>query len=186
MTDFNLYDETNAPEAARPVLATAKSAFGFVPNLLGTLSESPAAAEAYLTLAGIVDKTSLSPAERQIVLLSVSYENTCHYCMAAHSVSAEMQKVPQDVVDAIRNDDSIANVKLEALRKFTIQVVDKRGWVSHEDIQAFVDVGYTSQQILEVILGVSFKMLSNYVNHITDTPLDAAFAKKEWVSPASK
>jgi len=84
------------------------------------------------------------------------------------------------VTDAIRNDLPIADSKLEALRVFTTKVVDQRGWVSEEDIQAFVQAGYNKQQIIEVILGVSVKTLSNYVNHISQTPVDDAFAKRAW------
>lgn len=185
-TKFTVHTKQTAPEASVELLQGTEKNLGFIPNLIGIMAEAPAVTKGYLSIMQIFDETSFSPTERQVVILTASRYNECHYCMAAHSVIAEMQKVPQDVVDAIRNDNSFADDKLEALRKFTTQVVDKRGWVSHEDIQAFVDAGYTRQQILEVILGVSFKTLSNYVNHITDTPLDTAFAKKEWASPASK
>lgn len=185
-TKFTIHTKETAPETSVALLHGTEKAFGFIPNLVGMMAESPAVAKGYLNIAQIFDETSFSPTQRQVVILTASLYNECHYCMAAHSVIAEMQKVPQDVVDAIRNDEPIADVKLEALRQFTIQVVDKRGWVSNDDIQAFIDAGYTKQQILEVILGVSFKTLSNYVNHITDTPVDTAFAKKAWTSPASQ
>ena len=185
-TKFTVHTKETAPETSVALLQGAEKAFGFVPNLIGMMAESPALTKGYLSIAQIFDETSFSPTQRQVITLTASRYNECHYCMAAHSVIAEMQKVSQDVIDAIRNDDPIVDVKLEALRNFTTQVVDKRGWVSNEDIQAFVDAGYNRQQILEVILGVSFKTLSNYVNHITDTPVDTAFAKKAWASPTSK
>ncbi|GJL73671.1 MAG: hypothetical protein NMNS01_28700 [Nitrosomonas sp.] len=185
-TKFTVHTKETVPENSIAFLQGAEKSFGFVPNLIGIMAESPALTKGYLSIAQIFDETSFSPTERQVITLTASRYNECHYCMAAHSVIAEMQRVPQDVVDAIRNDDPIADVKLEALRKFTTQVVDKRGWVSNEDIQAFINAGYTKQQILEVILGISFKTLSNYVNHITDTPVDAAFANKVWTSPVSK
>lgn len=185
-TKFIVHTKETAPENSLVLLQDAEKAFRFVPNLIGMMAESPALTKGYLSIAQIFDETSFSPTQRQVIILTASRYNQCHYCMAAHSVIAEMQKVPQDVVDAIRNDNPIADVKLEALRKFTTQVVDKRGWVSNEEIQAFVDAGYARQQILEVILGISFKTLSNYVNHITNTPVDTAFAKKAWLSPTSK
>lgn len=180
MTNFIVHTKESAPEQSVALLEGAKKAFGFVPNLMGTMAESPATAKGYLTLSQIFDQTSFSTTERQVVLLAASRYNECHYCIAAHSVIAEMQKIPHEVVEAIRNDRPITDPKLEALRHFTTQMVDKRGWISDEDSQAFVDAGYTPQQILEVILGVSFKTLSNYVNHIADTPVDAAFAAKSW------
>ena len=39
---------------------------------------------------------------------------------------------------------------------------------------AFLDAGWGAQQVLEVVLGVSIKMMSNYTNAIARVPLDAA------------
>jgi len=155
-----------------------------VPNLLGTMAEAPALLNAYTTLAGIFDKTSFNPTERQVVLLSVSYENSCEYCVAAHSVIASMQKVPADVVEAIRKNQPITDPRLEALRRFTTAVVASRGWPTEEQTSAFLAAGYGRQQILEVVLGVGMKTLSNYTNHLAGTPLDAAFAKAAWSKDA--
>ena len=105
--------------------------------------------------------------------------------MAAHTVVAGMQKVPTDVIDAVRGDRPIIDHRLEALRLFATAVVEKRGWVSDDDISAFLAAGFSRAQILEVILGVSFKTLSNYTNHVADTLLDKAFETGAW-SPAVK
>ena len=185
MTEFNLYDETYAPEAARPVLATAKGAIGFVPNLLGTLAESPAAAEAYLTLAGIVDKTSLSPAERQIVLLTVSYENTCHYCMAAHSTLAGGAGVDAATLTALRTGTPLPDARQEALARFTRTMVRERGYANDTDIKAFLDAGFTKANIFDVITATALKTISNYANHIAETPVDAPFQAQTWAKPAA-
>ena len=185
-TKFTIHTKETASEKSVVLLQGAEKNIGFIPNLIGMMAESPAVTKGYLNISQVFDETSFSPTERQVVILAASRYNECHYCMAAHSVIADMQKVPQDVVDAIRNDHPIADTKLEALRKFTTQVVDQRGFVSDEEIQEFVDAGYTRQHILEVILGVTFKTLSNYVNHITDTPVDNAFTRKAWTSPESQ
>ncbi len=180
MTQFTVHTKQTAPDNSVPVLETAEKAYGFIPNLLAVLAESPAAAKGYLTLSGIFDESSLTAVERQVVILTASRYNECHYCMASHTVVAGMQNVPQQAIEAIRNDQPIENVKLEALRQFTTRIVDQRGWVSDENIQEFTQAGYAQQQIIEVILGVSLKTLSNYVDHISQTPLDDAFAKKTW------
>ena len=73
----------------------------------------------------------------------------------------------------------------KALRLFTTQVVDKRGWLSAEDVGNFIAAGYSQAQILEVVLGVAMKTISNYTNHIAGTELDAAFADFAWQAPQS-
>ncbi len=174
----------NVPEQVRPMLEKAKNSYGFVPNILGVMAHAPATLEAYMTLSGLFDKTSLSPTERQVVLLAISAENECTYCVAAHTAIAQMQNVDADVVEAIRNGEPILDDKLEALRRFAVEIVTTRGWPSDEVKQAFHDAGYSEAQALEVILGVGMKTLSNYTNHAADTPLDDAFSDAVW-EPAS-
>lgn len=173
----------SAPAASRELLKAAGSKFGFVPNLLGMFANAPALLEGYLTLAGIFDKASLSPTERQVVLLAASFENSCEYCMAAHSAIAEMQKVDQSVISALRDGKPIVDAKLESLRSFAAETVRTRGWPSPEVVSRFTGAGYTPAQALEVVLGVGLKTLSNYANHLAATPLDAAFAPVKWSKP---
>lgn len=183
MNNFKVHTKETAPTESIAQLASAESAYGFIPNLLGVMAESPATLGAYLAVGQLFEKSSFSPTERQIVLLTTSRFNQCDYCMGAHSVIAGMQEVPKDIIDAIRNDRPIEIGKLEALRVFTNEMVENRGHMSSTDIEAFLGSGYTMAQILEVILAVSFKTLSNYVNHVAETPLDDAFAAQAWVPP---
>lgn len=176
MSKFKVHGADTAPAKSAEWLQQAKSAFGFVPNLLGTFAEAPATLEGYMTLGRIFDGSSFDATERQVVLLTVSRYNDCHYCVAAHTVIAGMQKVPRNVVDAIRDGRAIGDERLEALRRFTTAVVDKRGQVGDEDIASFEAAGFSRQQVLEVILGVAYKTISNYTNHVAQTPLDDAFA----------
>jgi alkylhydroperoxidase family enzyme len=67
--------------------------------------------------------------------------------------------------------------------RFTALVVRNRGWVSDADTDAFFAVGYTRRNVLEVILGVATKVMSNYTNHIAHTQLDKFMRGNEWVEP---
>ncbi len=180
---FDPHSIESAPEAARPILEGAQAALGFVPNLYANFAESPELLEAYTTIGGIFDKTPLTPAERQVILLTVSYQNNCDYCMAAHSTIAAMQKVDGHIVTALREGAPLTNPKLEALRTFTALVVEGRGWVKPADAVALVAAGYPKRTVLDVILGVGMKTLSNYTNHIARTPLDQAFEPQAWTRP---
>ncbi|GAB4191375.1 MAG: carboxymuconolactone decarboxylase family protein [Phycisphaeraceae bacterium] len=177
---LNAHTIENASKEARGMLEQANNRYGFVPNLLGVMANAPALLEAYMTLSGLFDKTSLSPTERQVVLLSVSATNECGYCVAAHTAIAQMQGVDSDVVDAIRCGKPIEDEKLESLRRFAEDVVTSRGWPGEGTKKAFHDAGYTEAHGLEVILGVGMKTLSNYTNHQAETELDDAFVKTAW------
>lgn len=177
---LNVQTLDHAPDQAKPLLEKAKANYGFVPNLLGVMANAPAALGAYMTLSDLFDKTSLSPTQRQVVLLAVSAENQCTYCVAAHTAIAQMHDADEQAVEAIRQGEAIEDDKLEALRRFAVEVLTTRGWPGDDTKQAFHDAGYTQAQALEVIRGVSMKTLSNYTNHMAQTPLDDAFAKTAW------
>lgn len=183
MSTLRVHTIESAPEGSRETLAQTEKALGFVPNLFGVFAESPALLKAYASVGALFDSTSFTPTERQVVLLSVSLENECDYCMAAHSTIAQMQKLPEEVVAALRNDEPIADPKLQALSVFTRRVVRRNGWVSSDDVQEFLGAGFGQAQILDVILGVGMKILSNYTNHIGETPLDSAFQPQVWTAP---
>lgn len=186
MSDFKTYSLETAPEKSKDVLETVNKAYGFVPNLLGTMAEAPALAEAYLAVGKLYGKTSFSETERQVVSLSVSRTNGCEYCVSAHSTIARKGNVDPAVIDAVRDDKPLDDAKLEALRRFATTVVEKRGWLDDADVDAFLEAGYERQQVLEVILGVAMKTMSNYTNHIAETPLDDAFSAGAWHAPESR
>jgi len=180
MADFQIHKKDEAPEAARETLSKVEEKFGFVPNVVGVMAGAPPLAQGYVTLAGLFEQTSLSAVERQVVILAISTENGCDYCVAAHSTSAEKAKVPAEVIEAVRAGKPIGDEKLEALRRFVQKTVASKGWPEKSELDAFLSAGYTEQNVLEVILGIGMKTLSNYTNHVAETPLDDAFAAKEW------
>ncbi len=186
MTNFNTYSLETVPEAGRETLETVNKAYGFVPNLIGTMVESPALANAYLNIGKTFGDASFTPTEQQVVLLTASRVNECDYCIAAHSTVAKLGDVPASVVNAIREDRPLEDPRLESLRTFTRQVVEQRGWVGENAVDAFIDAGFTRAQVLEVVLGVAMKTLSNYTNHIAKPALDPAFQAEEWRVPTEK
>lgn len=180
MTDFILHTAESAPGEAGEHLKMAEAGFGFAPNLLRIMANAPAVSGAYLMLHEKFSSTSLTPVEQQVVLLSASRENECDYCMAAHTGGAMKAGMDEATLDALRSDEPIANTKLEALRTFTRQVVQERGFVAGQAIEAFLGAGYTRANVLEVVLGVTMKTLSNYTNHIAETPLDEQLSPLAW------
>jgi len=122
--------------------------------------------------------------EQQVVALTVSATNDCAYCMGAHSAVAQMVRMPDDVLAALRDQRSLSDRKLNALRTLVLAVLQHRGWVPEGELEHVVTAGYSQRHILDVLTIVSLKTLSNYVNHIAHTPLDAQFAAQAWKAQA--
>lgn len=180
MTQFTRHTLDTAPTDAKPVLEGAQKSLGFIPNLFATMAEAPALLNAYSQLGELLNQSSFSPTEQQVVLMTNNRLNGCDYCMAVHTTISQASGVPADVIDALRNGTAINSSKLEALRQFAIVVNESRGWPEQSDLDAFFAAGYGQQQVLEVVLGTAFKVLSNYTNHVATTPLDAAFQPNAW------
>ena len=182
MSQLKVLNKENARPASAAVLNDVEKKFGFIPNLMGVLAESPVAIRAYLALSELVSQSSFSPEEQQAILLAVSVENGCDYCVAAHSMmAAKMAGMSPENLKALRSGKALANSRLNTLVRFTKDVVNTRGLPNKDSIAAFTQAGFSNQHLLEVLVCVAMKTLSNYTNHIAQTPVDQAFAEFKWV-----
>jgi alkylhydroperoxidase family enzyme len=185
MTTFTIHTADSAPAESKEQLETTQQRKGLIPNLYGVLAEAPIAVEAYDTLGSLLMRSSFTPTERHVVWFTINAYHDCHYCMAAHTLLAIGEKVPDDVIDTARAVRSYEDPKLEALRVFTLNLVENRGWTSEKDLEAFLGAGFTKQNVLEIVVVIAHKVLSNYTNHIVDTPVDDAFKRFTWTKPVS-
>ena len=185
MTDFQIHTLETAPEASKPLLENAVKSYGMVPNLIGLFAESPELLEAYQEIARLFSSTSLSAVEQNVVWLAINVEHECHYCVPAHTFIAQQAGVDEPTIKALREATPIPDPKLEALRSFTLKVVRNRGNVADQDVEAFLAAGFTKRNILDVLLGVAHKTISNYTNHLAKTPVDAPFQAFAWDAPAN-
>lgn len=154
----------------------------FVPNMYAAMVNLPALLDTYNHgYDKFRTESGFTPVEQEVIFLTISRANGCHYCMAAHSfVGDMMSKVPTEVTDSIRDDLSIADDRLEALRNFTRIMTESRGNPTPADADAFLAAGYSETHILGIILAISAKVISNYTNHIFHTEVDPAFASRTW------
>lgn len=180
MTTLKIHSIESAPEASKPFLENSQKAYGMIPGLHGVLAGSPGLLNAYQTLHELFVASSFNENELTVVWQTINVEHACHYCVPAHTGIAHMMKVDNDIIESLRNETPLADGKLEALRTFTLSMVRNRGNVSEEELNAFYAAGYGEQQVLDIILGLSQKVISNYTNHIANTPVDAAFQKFAW------
>ena len=166
----------DAPPQSREILENARRYFGFVPNLLASMASSPVALGVYFNANLGFELGTLTPAERQIVLLTASKENNCAYCSISHSALARFfANVPGDALLAIESGGNPKDPKLNALVSITRELVARRGFISREMTQRFFDAGYKKEQLLEVLIGIGIKTISNYFDHIAALEMDDEF-----------
>tara|TARA_R110002073_G_scaffold303128_1_gene471076 strand:+ start:20753 stop:21313 length:561 start_codon:yes stop_codon:yes gene_type:complete len=186
MSNFTIHTEETAPEGSKALLAASRKQNGMLPNLHAVMAEAPGLLEAYQTIGKLFTQSSFTKDELTVVWQSTNVEHSCHYCVPAHTAIAKSMKVGDEISDALRNETPLPSPRLEALRTFTLAVVRDRGQVAEAELQAFFEAGYTKQQVFEVILGLSQKVMSNYTNHFAQTPVDAPFQPFAWSKTAAK
>ncbi|MFO7787356.1 MAG: carboxymuconolactone decarboxylase family protein [Halospina sp.] len=180
MTTFQLHNVESAPQDSKPILENSQKSMGMIPNLHAVLAEAPQTLKAYGTLHELFTNTSLNNDELTVVWQTINVAHECTYCVPAHTAIAKQMGVSEEISQALRDETPLPDDKLEALRTFTTQVIAKRGNIEKTDLDAFFNAGYGQQQVLEVILGLAQKTISNYVNHIAETPLDEPFQPMAW------
>jgi AhpD family alkylhydroperoxidase len=123
------------------------------------------------------EKGSFTPRERRIILLAASVENNCNYCTAAHStVLKNALHTPTEVIAAVRKGMPVPDAKLNALVVLVKELVRERGYAKDKTIEKFLGAGYKKEQVMELLLGIALKTISNSLDHISPTTVDQAFA----------
>ncbi len=183
MNIFDVHTQETAPTQSREIMADVEEKFGFLPNIYAIFAESPAVIKAYTSLTNLLGNTAFSPAEQQLMLLTISASNQCSYCVAAHTAVGKRARLDPQIIDAIRHGRPIEDARMAALHGFTLAIVESRGNVSAGEIDAFIESGFNKEQALEVVLATALKTISNYINHFAGTPLDEAFLEDAWEAP---
>lgn len=168
--------DTAAPEAAE-MLKTAKARLGFVPNMYGYMANDSAVLGGYMRSYDAFRETSgFTPPEQETVFLTISRINGCSYCMAAHSMIADKKSgVPADSLKALRDGSALPDPQLAAVARFTAAMVEARGNPGRKAVDEFLAAGYTSQQVIAVVLAMACKTNSNMINHLAGTKIDEPF-----------
>jgi uncharacterized peroxidase-related enzyme len=167
-----------AEGGSKAALERAQASLGFVPNMYGGMAVVPGVLDTYLDgYKRFREDGGFTPAEQEVVFLAISDFNGCGYCIAAHSMIADkVSKVPERALAALRAGEPIPDPKLEALRRFTVEMVESRGNPTEAQVAAFSKAGFEAKHIPAIILAIAVKTLSNYSNHIFKPDVDDRFA----------
>lgn len=175
MSRLTVHSIDSAPEQSQPRIAAAEKANGFIPNLIGVLANAPTALEMYQEVGKMNAKSSLSAAEREVVQITAAVTNGCGFCVAGHSaITQKNSLMSDDVLQALREVKAFAELdtKLNALARFTLEVMQHQGNVDDNALADFFAAGYNQQQAIEAIAGVALATLCNYANNLARTEIN--------------
>jgi AhpD family alkylhydroperoxidase len=167
--NFPRFDEMTAPAGARETLAKTKQAFGAIPGPLARYASSPLALHAALGGLDTFEKSSLAPLEREVLAMTMGRRNGCKFCVDFHTRLLGAQQAAPELVSALVHGQPLPELRLEALRLFVLAVLDRHGDVPRDVWSNFREAGYTHEQALEVVTGVSVYTLTTFANRLTES-----------------
>ena len=170
MTTINVPTRDQVSPANQAHFDTLKKGLGMVPNLYATLALSEYALGNYLSLQNA--KSSITGTAREVVNLVVSQVNSCQYCLAAHTVIGGMVGFKPEQILEIRHGGASFDAKLDALAKLVKNIATERGHADPARLQAFFDAGWTQENLIDVIVVIGDKTVTNYLHGTTQVPVD--------------
>lgn len=161
----------HAQGKAKELLDTVKKKMGGTPNILSTMAHSPAALDSYLSLSGALSQGTFPAGLREQIALAVAGASSCEYCAAAHTAIGKGAGVPEQELALALNGEP-TDPKAAAAVRFARTMVEKRGWVSDEDIESFKAAGFDDGQVMEMVAVIALNIYTNFINHVAQTEID--------------
>lgn len=167
--------ETLNPETttgkSKELFNAVQNKLGFIPNLIKVFGNSPATLQGYLSLGEITGSGNFNAKFREQLALAIAEENSCNYCLSAHTAIGKMSGLTEGEIELNRQGQA-SDAKTQAGLEFARLVTRNRGVVSNEALETFKAAGYNDEDVLEIVLNVVANTLTNYVNHIAETEID--------------
>jgi len=170
MTTINVPTREEVSAANQAMFDKLKKGFGMVPNLFATLAHSENALTTYMAFQGA--KSSITGKAREVVNLVVSQVNECEYCLAAHTMVGKMSGFTDAQIIDIRHGHASFDARLDALARLTKGITQSRGHIDHTLVEAFFASGWTKENLVDTIVAIGDKTVTNYLHSTTQIPVD--------------
>ena len=182
MSPYPVHTIASAPEGSRPSLEALQSAFGFLPNVAGTMAASPVLVGSLVGLFGAVHGGSFTEPQIQVLLLTNAVANAAPWAVAFHTALALRQGLDPAEVDAIRSGGAPHEPGTAALSKLARALIETRGKIESSDREAFLRAGFIPEHLLEVVAVSAASTITNYAANVTKPPLEAQFTAHAWAA----
>ncbi len=171
-TIFTEHTIESAPAAARRSMTATASHLGYLPSAIALMATSPDLLDAFLKLTGMFEGTTLDPVAREVLVMTIARRNGCQLCVAMHTARLTAMDADAGLITALRGGGELDDSRLDAVRVFTLRVLETSGDVGDAALRSFLAHGYTEQNALEVVLGIGAYTMSTLANRLTGAPVD--------------
>jgi AhpD family alkylhydroperoxidase len=171
---FAVHTLESAPAASRRLMESTVKHQGHLPEAVALLAESPELLGTFLKASGTFQASTLDPLAQEVVIMTMATRNGCHVCVAMHTARLAAIRADSGLIAALRAAAPLDEPRLAALQQFTLRVLATAGQVGDDELQTFVDAGFTPRNALEVVLGIGTYTMSTLANRLVRAPLDGS------------
>ncbi len=170
MNSFKVPTRSEVSASNQQIFDQLEKGVGFVPNLYAYYAKNETALPDYLAFQN--RKSTLTKKEKEVVNLVVSEYNGCEYCQSAHTTIAGLNGFTPDQILEIRGGSASFDARLDALAKFTLVTTKQKGQVSDQAKDAFFAAGFTEVNLIDIVLNIGDKIVSNYIHNLAQFEID--------------
>lgn len=170
VSQFSVPTRDDVSPANQALFDGLNKRFGMVPNLYATFAHSEHALASYLALQDA--RSTIRGKARELVRLIVSQVNRCEYCLAAHTAVGQMVGFTPEQILEIRRGRAAFDPRLDALARLVKNIASERGHADPALVNAFLDAGWTRENLVDVIIEIGDKIIANYLHSTTQVPID--------------
>jgi len=171
MSRLQAIQSNAATGKAKELLDAVEAKLKITPNMTRVMANSPAVLEAYLGFSGALSHGALDAKLREEIALEVGEQNSCQYCVSAHTAIGKMSGLTDSEIEQARDAKSVSAKNAAAL-KFAREIVAKKGRTTDGDVEAVRRAGFTDGEIAEIIAHVALNVFTNYFNNTAGVEVD--------------
>ncbi|WP_109301432.1 carboxymuconolactone decarboxylase family protein [Aquimarina sp. AU474] len=175
-TNFTVPTKGEVSENNQTIFDNLQNALGFVPNIYAAMAHSNDALKNYLEFSNA--KTSFSKKEKEVIDLAVSQVNDCRYCQSAHTAISKMNGFNDDQIIELRSGKASWDHKYDTLASISKSIAISRGKISEEETAKFYEVGYTKENLVDLVMAIGIITITNLFHNITQVDIDFPVAPK--------
>jgi uncharacterized peroxidase-related enzyme len=147
-------ENAQIPKEAKPVLKEINEAFGMVPNLFKTYAHCPPLLEAnWNKVKALMMQGNVSRKVKESIAVLVSKDNSCAYCVAAHTGALKSIGISEEEIKTIEEDPQKADfsAKEKALIGFARKANLEPLRITDSDFQSLRQAGASDAEIIEAL-----------------------------------
>ncbi len=169
---YSVPDVLDLPEDLKEMVLGVQEKAGFIPNVFLALAHRPDELRAFFNYHDAImlrEGSKLSKAEKEMIIVATSSDNSCLYCIVAHGALLRIYAKDPLIADQIAGNYHKADItdRQKAMLDFALLVSNAANTIGDEDYEMMYAHGFDDEDIWDIGAITAFFGLSNRMANLT-------------------